>query len=101
MWKSQPGYYFNLGDPKRFKIHLEGGGFCETDADCEARSNTTLGSSSFWPPVANTDKAHFPGQWNLGLDGLLGSDAHNGFGNWTAVFVMCNSAGTQTLVTDL
>lgn len=88
---SAPGYYLREGmgeSAKNFKIHLCGGGWCSTESSCLSRSNTTLGSSSFWPPVANTDKEHFPGQWDIGLTGLLGNDTNNAFSNWTSVFVM-------------
>lgn len=38
--------------------------------------------------VANTNQSGFPGQWNLGLYGLLGNDTSNTFKDWNAVFIM-------------
>ena len=85
---TRPGYYIRQGNSNRFKIHLSGGGWCTDDASCEARANGTLGSSRFWPPVANSDQKHYPIQWDIGLYGLLGDDPSNHFSDWTSVFVM-------------
>lgn len=85
------GYYLRPGignDASKFKIHLCGGGWCSTQEDCAGRANSTLGSSSYWPPVANTDQKNYPNQWNIGLYGLLGNDTKNVYENWTSVFVM-------------
>jgi hypothetical protein len=52
-------YYAIGGDPKKFIISFEGGGWCGSYAtnidltiqDCLARSNTALGSSTTYPPT--------------------------------------------------
>jgi hypothetical protein len=45
------GFYFEAaasGDTARWVIELEGGGICESNADCAQRENSDLGSSKNW-----------------------------------------------------
>ena len=45
-----PGYYVRKGTAAtKFRLHLRGGGWCFSVADCASRIGTELGSSSVWP----------------------------------------------------
>jgi len=61
---SPAGYYIKKGDPSKWTIHLQGGGWCISEADCLERSGakgpacpdkpswgheSTMGSSRCWP----------------------------------------------------
>ena len=51
---TQAGYYIREGsDPTLFVIHLKGGGACLTKEECDARVNTTVGTSKDWPDTKN------------------------------------------------
>ena len=48
-----PGaFYLRRGNPRKWLIYLEGGGWCYDEDDCFERSSTKLGSSKDWQPVA-------------------------------------------------
>jgi len=50
-----PAYYFQQGTgtgANKWQVHHEGGGWCESLADCFGRSKTTLGSSSTYAQTA-------------------------------------------------
>merc|ERR1711865_1241197 len=70
-----PGlYYFRPGTgdgAKKWYIHQEGGGWCESPEACLGRSNTTLGSSSSYSKTVSQNKGYFsvdpkvnPMMWN-------------------------------------
>ena len=42
---SAPGYHLQPKDPRRWTMHLQGGGWCTSVQDCFGRSNGALGSS--------------------------------------------------------
>jgi hypothetical protein len=51
-----PGYYYRQGignGTKGWIIHLEGGGWCYSEAECLERSYSKLGSSESWPHTAD------------------------------------------------
>ena len=46
------GYYMRQGAATdSWLIHLEGGGWCVSHADCVCRAQTEIGSSKDWPQV--------------------------------------------------
>eukprot|EP01111_Echinosteliopsis_oligospora_P007136 TRINITY_DN2178_c0_g1_i1.p1 TRINITY_DN2178_c0_g1~~TRINITY_DN2178_c0_g1_i1.p1 ORF type:complete len:371 (+),score=80.84 TRINITY_DN2178_c0_g1_i1:3-1115(+) len=52
---SPAGYYFQAGsETGSYLVFLQGGGVCETPADCYARSLTSLGSSKSWAPTISS-----------------------------------------------
>lgn len=52
---SPAGFYSQLNaSSTKYVIYLEGGGVCETTADCNSRKNSALGSSKYW--LASTVK---------------------------------------------
>jgi hypothetical protein len=74
-----PGYYYRLGDPSRWKIHLRGGGWCFSAADCASRAKSDLGSSLYFLPK-------FDSTPNIAM-GFMDDAAENAFGNWSFAFV--------------
>ena len=71
---SNPAYYFRAGfgtGVQKWRVHHQGGGWCEGYPDCVARSKTDLGSSAAYPASINqtndyysTDKMINPLFWN-------------------------------------
>ena len=47
------GYYIRRGDPARWLIFHQGGGWCSSDDNCADRAQTDLGSSKAWPSTYN------------------------------------------------
>ena len=47
---STPGLYLRKGDPTRFKFHFQGGGWCNSPAECAGRAESILGSNATWTP---------------------------------------------------
>ena len=45
---SPAGFMYHPGDPTKWIISMEGGGWCMSQADCAARAKTALGSSTSW-----------------------------------------------------
>lgn len=77
------GYWISEGAEKlKFLVHLQGGGWCTSFADCAARSLTPLGSSATWK-VNETTLA------DGGNHGMLNRapDLNPQFHNWTMVYV--------------
>lgn len=64
-------------------LHLMGGGWCSTTADCYNRSFTIFGSSEKWPE-------------SYEMFGFLSSDptVNPDFYNWNAVFLMYCDGGS-------
>ena len=74
-----PGYWVMPGDPSRFYIHMEGGGWCISLEDCANRARTATGTSKFnqqvsdlqgmvdgwgaWVSCEPAGLAELPGQW--------------------------------------
>ena len=52
-------FYHRAGDPRRFVLSFPGGGWCDSLANCEARTKTSLGSSAHAKPVLPMDWASF------------------------------------------
>ena len=91
-----PGYYFRSGGQQapstycpisyshtgtgeganKWIVHLEGGGWCNTQDECVERSKTRLGSSANWLDTLNTN-------------GFLSDSVliNPGFYNWNMAFV--------------
>ncbi|CAI5528522.1 unnamed protein product, partial [Closterium sp. Naga37s-1] len=86
-------YYFRAGTgggKRMWNINLPGGGWCRTAAECVARSNTFLGSSTFYPQVP-TRIPPFPR-----FAGFLSSNSsvNPSFHNWNLVrLVYCDGGG--------
>lgn len=40
---SSPGLYYRKGDPKKWIVGVQGGGWCYTHDDCKQRALTDLG----------------------------------------------------------
>lgn len=52
-------FYYAPGDPERFYVHQEGGGWCYQNDDCLSRSKTRLGSSSSYAPSMGFNGGYF------------------------------------------
>lgn len=76
---TSPGYYYRLGDPKKWKIHMRGGAWCFSAADCAARSRTDLGSNKYF-------LANFTQTPNI-AEGFMDMSSENPFGNWSFAFM--------------
>lgn len=63
-------------NPKKWIIHMEGGGYCSDEKDCLKRSFTDLGSSKQWPSTR-------------GVSGFLSDDCNENphFCGWTVAFI--------------
>eukprot|EP00038_Savillea_parva_P019872 m.29423 g.29423 ORF g.29423 m.29423 type:complete len:420 (-) comp4592_c0_seq2:309-1568(-) len=48
---SPGGGYIRKGDPKKWIIFHQGGGWCSSDVNCAERAGTALGSSKSWGPT--------------------------------------------------
>jgi len=84
---STPAYYYRPGvgaGANNWIIHMEGGGWCGTESDCYARSLTTLGSSTQWPPTLSPSN-----QLCCSLGGFLSDDpAQNpNFYTWNLAWI--------------
>lgn len=83
---SPPGYYMRKGSgegTRKWVLHLMGGGWCTTTADCYERSKAIYGSSKKWP-----ESYEFFGI--LSDDALVNPDFHD----WNAVFLMYCDGGS-------
>lgn len=60
-------YFIRPGDPQKWLVFFQGGGWCWNVTDCAARAKTSLGSSSSWP---STYPAQLSGQRALSLFAL-------------------------------
>lgn len=49
---SPAGYYLHAGDPAKWIVAWQGGGWCWDELDCLSRANSSLGSSKFWAAAA-------------------------------------------------
>jgi hypothetical protein len=58
---STPTYYVMKGDPSKFYLHMEGGGWCSSLDDCAQRASTSTGSSKYDGPT--TDLAGLVSGW--------------------------------------
>jgi hypothetical protein len=73
---SLPGFYYQLGAAAtKWRIHIRGGGWCTSLASCAERANTTLGTSTLWPPFINETADDSP-------FGFMDDNATNPFGAW-------------------
>lgn len=71
---TQAGHYLKRGDPSKWIIGFQGGGWCTSYSDCVARSKTDLGSSSTWP----TTTTRFGGIYSMD------PSQNPGFSTWTS-----------------
>lgn len=79
---SPAGYYLHEGDPNKWIVAFQGGGWCTSDLDCLSRSKTTLGSSTQWPAF-----------YKMNGIGLYNSTLNPDFYNWTSLMVYyCDGA---------
>jgi hypothetical protein len=78
-----PGaFYVRPGNPNKFRIFFQGGGWCVSDDDCFARSKTDLGSTRGLP-ATSPDPAGYCGASFLSSDPKVNPT----IGDWTAVYV--------------
>ena len=93
---SAPGYYIRRSSTPhstRFKFHIMGGGWCQSAADCYARSQSLLGSSTFWTPWLS---ALWPPEF-AGFYGLMDANASaNPFSDFTFVWLAYCDGSSQT-----
>jgi hypothetical protein len=91
-------YYIIRGaETNKWIIHQNGGGWCSSPISCAQRSNTTLGSSRFFPPTTPDGNYTF-----VDDEGNLSSDetANPLFYNWTRVSLMYTDGSSQTSDVD-
>ena len=50
---SAPTYYVMPGEPDKFYLHMEGGGWCISLSDCAKRARSATGTSQFDGPTTN------------------------------------------------
>ena len=82
---SMAAYYVRSGSanvPNSFRIFFQGGGWCISDADCFARSKTSLGSNTALPET-DPDPAGYCGASFLSQSPLMAP----GVSDWTGVYV--------------
>ena len=89
---TKPAYYVHEGDPTRFLLSFEGGGWCgsasaninETIANCLSRSKGPLGSSASYAASIGAS------------EGILSDNSLNPFKSWTIVHMKyCDGTGHQ------
>jgi hypothetical protein len=93
---SNYGYYYAAGDPARWLIHIQGGGWCYDENDCVGRSTTILGSSKQWPTT-------LPSTFIDTTGGIFSDNTQVNphFANWTRVwFPYCDGASFAGYVVD-
>jgi hypothetical protein len=80
---SGPGaFYVRPGNPTKVRIFFQGGGWCVSDEDCYARSQTDLGSTRRLPSTS-VDPAGYCGASFLSSDPKINPT----IADWTAVYV--------------
>ena len=80
--------YMVKGDPKRWLIYQQGGGWCSSMPECAARANSTLGSSKTYPA---TSVAVMQEQQYLSNDPTVNPL----FGTWTRVYLPYGDGTSQ------
>ena len=80
--------YIVRGDPARWLVYQEGGGWCSSLQDCAARANSTLGSSTTYPRTSTTVMQQ---QGYLSNDPAVNPQFHN----WTRVFLPYGDGTSQ------
>jgi len=76
------GYYYRpapsggIPASTKWKVHLQGGGWCTSTDECKLRAQTVLGSSKTWP----TDLSQFWPPEGAKYSGLMNGTALNPFG---------------------
>ena len=81
---------------RKFLVHLQGGGWCQTVSECQERSRTALGSSKHYPPTMDLSTVDSPTA-PPGLPNSKRQTGHNAFDrdpavnplfhDWTFVYV--------------
>ena len=89
---TKPAYYVHEGDPNKFILSFEGGGWCgsaqasrdATLENCFQRSKGALGSSAPYPATISSS------------EGILSDNQHNPYRTWTIVHMKyCDGTGHQ------
>ncbi|CAJ1326796.1 unnamed protein product [Effrenium voratum] len=93
---SPAGYFFEPGwgsGADEWIIHFQGGGWCISLEDCLTRSNSSLGSSSFWEKEKDSILRWGDG----GVHGYLSnqSQVNPDFYNWNKVFAVYCDGGSR------
>lgn len=58
---TQAGYYFEEGKQTSLVvIHLEGGGYCNTESYCEMKTDSALGSTNLWSATKEQNREESP-----------------------------------------
>ena len=80
--------YIVKGDPARWLIYQQGGGWCSSMADCASRANSTLGSSKTYPATSKTVMSE---------NGYLSNDPSTNplFATWTRVYLPYGDGTSQ------
>ena len=101
---SPPGYYIRRSasaSSTQWKLHIQGGGWCTSAADCLSRSQGILGSSQSWGPSL----AAFWAPEGAGFYGLMApnneTNAFNPFGDFNFVWVAYCDGSSLTSDADL
>lgn len=93
---SAPGYYIRRstsGKSTSWKFHLMGGGWCMSAADCYARSQSLLGSSTYWTPWLSTLwPPEFAGFYGL-MDANVSANPY--FGDFNFVWIAYCDGSSQ------
>ncbi len=89
---SAPGYYVERGTARGILLHLQGGGWCTTLADCAGRARSELGSSTTYA----RDRDSVLDGYDGGAHGLFSnrSEVNPHFHNWTKVYVRYCDGGS-------
>lgn len=91
---SPAGYYFRnastVSGGTKLKIHIQGGGWCQSMEDCYARSLTKSGSTKTWAPWLSLQGDAFYGL----MDG--NSTSVNPFGDWNFLWVPYCDGSSET-----
>lgn len=91
---SPSAYYIYRGaETRKWIIHQNGGGWCSSPIDCAQRSNTTLGTSRFFPPTTPMSNYSY-----LDNEGYTRTNATENplMYNWTIVDLMYCDGSSQT-----
>ena len=89
---SPPGYYIERGLSDRWMLHLQGGGWCTSLADCASRAKNPLGSSRTYAADRDEVLAGYDG----GAHGLFSnsSTVNPDFHNYTKVYIRYCDGGS-------
>jgi hypothetical protein len=95
---TRPGFWWRKAKTpdaiNKWRIHIRGGGWCTSLADCAARANTETGSTkpSVTPPFFNGTRN---ADW-----GLMSNSTQNPMGDWNAVYTVYCDGSSATSARD-